>query len=90
MKFKTKTGKVSKERVLNKKRRAREERALAKVKKVTDRVTIEQKAATRREARIMFQAKKLGISVPGKENDIGAIYKSLQEFCKNSKRHTAV
>ena len=97
MKFKTKTGKVSEHRVLNKKRRAREERALTKVKRITKRATVEEKAAARRESRIRFQAKKLNIQAPNKEDyrlegdqPLEELYLRIKDFCRNSKRHTAV
>jgi hypothetical protein len=91
--MKTKTGKVSEHRVLNKKRRAREERALARSKeqsKKKNREAAKAKSEAYREKKIMRQAKRLGIKVPGKEDDVEAVYQALRDFCKTSKRHTAV
>jgi len=95
--MKTRTGKVSEHRILNKKRRAREERALHRVKRVKDRETVELRSAANRELRIRKQAKHLGIHAPNKEDyrlegeqPLEEIYLRIKEFCKNSKKHTAV
>ena len=95
--MKTRIGKVSEHRVMNKKRRDREDRALSKVKRVKPREIVETESSVNRELRIRKQAKHLGIHAPNKEDyrlegeqPLEEIYLRIKEFCKTSKKHTAV
>jgi len=95
--MKTRTGKISEHRILNKKRRAREDRALSKVKRVTKGSMVETESSVNRELRIRKQARHLGIHAPNKEDyrlegeqPLEEIYLRIKEFCKTSKKHTAV
>ena len=95
--MKTKTGKISEHRVMNKKRRDREDRALSKVKRVKPREIVETESSVNRELRIRKQARYLGIHAPNKEDYhlegeqlLEELYLRIKDFCKNSKKHTAV